>query len=73
MCRYTSAVSQLKRAITNVKHVLQPAAAAENRPPSPSVKTWNHEEEQNFVLKPRQVVSESDGQRRGSSWSWFVA
>ncbi len=68
-CRYTTAVSKLTLAMSDVRHVLKPAAL-ENK--SPSVKMWNHEEEGDFVLRPRKEASQNDA-RRGSSWSWFVA
>lgn len=66
-CRYTKAISRLTRAMANVKQVL--------RPPSPAapVQQWKQEEEEDFVLKPRQDAEPQNDGRRGSSWSWYVA
>jgi hypothetical protein len=71
--RYTTAISQLSRAMTDVRHVMKPPSSSQDESPTPSVKMWNREEEENFVLRPRQESTQSEGARRGSSWSWFVA
>jgi len=62
-CRYTTAISQLSAAMTNVKHVLKAPAA---------VKAWSETEEAEFVLRPRREAPGQDG-RRGSSSSWYLA
>ncbi len=52
--------------MANVKQVLRP------RSPAVHVQQWEQEEEDNFVLKPRQDAPQNEA-RRGSSWSWYVA
>ena len=70
ICRYTTAISQLSRAMTNVQHQLKAPATAEAAPPP--VKTWTEEDETQFILRPRREVPEQSG-NRGSSSSWYLA